>query len=141
LLGLTTAEGDRLELSELNDAPYGAGYQKRIYMTKAGTTWPYFLVTTLAHGTTTYNIDVVDGELPTTEFDWDTVGGGNLPDELTAVLVELVLSRWARGKRRMGEAAEYWAEFKGQLAEVSGLIYERRRGSSVRRRRAEVQFC
>jgi hypothetical protein len=106
LLSLSPSSGEKISLSNLIDAPDLETFQKRIYMTKAAETQPYYLVTTLSSGTTTYDIDIADSNLHT-EFDWDDVGGDNMPNELCRAQVDWAIYRWLWRSKRFGESREY----------------------------------
>lgn len=108
LYSITTTSGQRISMTNLVDAPDMETFQKRIYTTKAGCTQPFYLVTTLSQGTTSYNIDSSDATLgAASSFDWDSVGGDNLPKEMRMAQLDWAISRYLKRSKRFGEAAQY----------------------------------
>lgn len=108
LYSITTQASYYIALRSLVDAPDLKSYQKRIYMTRVGYTQPFYLVTTLEAGTTSYNVDMVDSVLLTkAEFDWDNIGGGNMPDELRDAQVDKAIALYLRPRKRHNEADRY----------------------------------
>lgn len=106
LYSLTSAATNTLALTNLVDAADLKQYQKKIYMTKADYSQPYYLVTTLNAGTNSYTIDVADSSL-VTAFDWDSVGGSNMPDELRSAQLDFAIAKYLKRSKRYGEAVEF----------------------------------
>ena len=106
-LGEHTFTADqKITLSDLVDAPYGLGYQKKIYRSTAGTTAPLYWLTTLNDGTTSYTDNLADTTLIAgTGGTWSRSNAKtNLPEEVHELIVDLGVSKRFAVMKRYDEA-------------------------------------
>lgn len=135
LFSITTAATEKIALTNLVDAADLETYQKRIYMTKADYSQPLYLVTTLDSGTSSYNIDMADATLGANDvFDWDNVGGDNLPDEFRGAVEEKAKALYLRISKRYGEAGECEALAVQKFLAAKKVVQGRRTAVAMSRR-------
>jgi hypothetical protein len=135
LYSITTAATEKISLTNLVDAADLKTYQKRIYMTKADYSQPFYLVTALDAGTNSYDIDIADATLElNAAFNWDNVGGDNLPDEFRGAVEEKVKALYLRRSKRYGEAGEYESLAVQKFLAAKKVVQSRRSAVAMSRK-------
>lgn len=135
-----SGSGEKFSLSGFNDAADLESYQKRVYMTKAGLTQPFYLATTINAGTLIGEIDIADATLETYDtFGWANVGGDNLPDKLQQAQIDYAVAKRYKQRKRYSDAAVKMHDFAEHFGMAVRAI-KRVRDVSRGRCRTDLHF-